>query len=166
MARTGPGIVATMATFDLYAELGAVTAALDASQIEHAICGALALAVHGYPRATKDIDVLLDPSRIADAKRVLSALGYTLPAAPMSFQSGLTVHRVSRVEGRQLITVDLIAPDRADLATVLTTREHLAWQDRRVSVVSRAGLITMKRLAGRPQDLADLVALGEGGEDA
>ncbi len=101
---SGPGIVAAMATFDLQAELDAVTAALDASQIEYAICGALALAVHGHPRATKDIDVLVAPSR--------------------------------------------------------------TWRDRRVSVVSRAGLTTMKRLAGRPQDLADLAALGEDGEDA
>ncbi len=166
MARATPDIVAGMATFDLHAELDAVTAALDASQIEHAICGALALAVHGHPRATKDIDVLVDPRRMADAKRVLSALGYTLPAAPMSFQSGLTVHRVSRVEGNQLITVDLTSPDRADLASVLATREDLAWRDRRVSVVSRAGLILMKRLAGRPQDLVDLAALGEDGDDA
>lgn len=40
----------------------------------------------------------------------------------------------------------------------------VAWRGRDISIVSRSGLATMKRLAGRPQDLADLAVL-EGTDD-
>ena len=44
--------------FSIYTELRALTARLHAEEIPYALCGALALAVHGYPRATLDIDLL------------------------------------------------------------------------------------------------------------
>jgi hypothetical protein len=47
-------------------------------------------------------------------------------------------------------------------STVWQTRQRFEWQGRSVIVVSREGLITMKRLAARPQDLADLENLNEG----
>ena len=43
---------------DVYAEFLALVKALEAAHIEYALCGALALAVHGAPRATKDIDLI------------------------------------------------------------------------------------------------------------
>jgi hypothetical protein len=46
-------------SLDLIAELEALVSALDAEKVEYALCGGLALAVHGYPRATKDIDLLV-----------------------------------------------------------------------------------------------------------
>ncbi|MEJ7598546.1 MAG: hypothetical protein WKG01_11610 [Kofleriaceae bacterium] len=52
----------------------------------------------------------------------------------------------------------------AELERVWATRIVLAAGARRVSVVSRDGLVTMKRIAGRPQDLADLAKL-EGLDD-
>jgi hypothetical protein len=46
---------------DLYDELRSLVAALDRQHVDYAICGGIALALHGYPRFTKDID-LLSPS--------------------------------------------------------------------------------------------------------
>ncbi len=43
--------------FDPYAELLALARALDAAGLEYALCGGLALAVYGAPRATRDIDL-------------------------------------------------------------------------------------------------------------
>lgn len=43
---------------DLFAEVVALTAALEAAEVDYAICGGEALAVHGAPRATRDIDLL------------------------------------------------------------------------------------------------------------
>jgi hypothetical protein len=54
---------------DLYAELAALVRGLDAQGIDYALCGGLALAVHGLPRATRDIDILarrVDVDRIQD----------------------------------------------------------------------------------------------------
>ncbi len=150
-----------MPAFDIQAELAAISRALDDHGVEHAICGALALAVHGYPRATKDIDVLIPTGAVAPAKTILRGLGYGLAAAPMTFRSGITVHRVSRVESKDLLTVDLILAE-GPLERALDDKVSVPWGERTLWVVSRATLVAMKRLAARAQDAADLEALGEG----
>jgi hypothetical protein len=148
-----------MPTFDIYEELRAIVDAFEARHLDYALCGAVALAIHGRPRATTDIDVLVQEDDVADAKIVLAGLGYDLEAAPMTFSSGIRVQRVSRVEGNDLVTVDLLL-GTTPLADVWSGRIELVWRDRPIRVVSRDGLIAMKRLANRPQDRADLVALG------
>jgi hypothetical protein len=62
-----------------------------------------------------------------------------------------------------LLTLDflLVSPS---LANVWSERELYAWNGRTIKTVSRQGLGAMKRLAGRPQDIADLSAL-EGQND-
>jgi len=47
------------------------------------------------------------------------------------------------------------------LEEVWDGRIVVRWRKRDIGIVSRAGLVTMKRLAGRPQDLADIAALEE-----
>jgi hypothetical protein len=144
---------------DLRAQLDALTKALDAAHVPYAICGALALAIHGHPRATKDLDVLTPPEQIATLKAVARGLGFTLEALPMTFSgSGITVHRVNRISAGKLLTLDIIDASGA-LAAVWETREQVATERGPLWVVSRQGLVTMKLAAGRPQDLADLVAL-------
>lgn len=147
-------------TFDPYAELGAIVTAFAEQSIAYAVCGAVSLAIHGHPRATKDLDLLVPEQARADAERVLAALGYTLKAAPMRFRSQIEVQRVSRIEGDELFTVDLIIAS-GPLDEVWETRTTVRWRDAELAVVSREGLVAMKRLAGRPQDLADLHSLGE-----
>ena len=43
---------------DVYTEFVALTRARDSAGVDYALCGALALAIHGAPRATKDIDLI------------------------------------------------------------------------------------------------------------
>jgi hypothetical protein len=52
----------------------------------------------------------------------------------------------------------------SDMESVWRGRLMVEWRDRSISVVSRDGLIVMKRIAGRPQDLADIAKL-EGTDD-
>ena len=58
---------------DLFQELMALIAALDAERVPYALVGGLALAVHGAPRATKDIDLYVRPSS-DNAERVMASL--------------------------------------------------------------------------------------------
>ena len=67
---------------DLYVELRALALAFDAAGVEFALCGGLALAVHGHPRATKDIDLLVRREQVALAKNVARACGS--PRVPMA----------------------------------------------------------------------------------
>lgn len=146
---------------DLRDELDALTRDLDTAAIPYAVCGALALAVHGHPRATRDIDVVTDLAHVEALKAVARTHGFTLEALPMTFQgSGITVHRLSRIAGSQIVTLDVLIGDGV-LAPVWESRVRVESGRGPIWVVSRQGLVTMKLAAGRPQDLADLARLGE-----
>ena len=73
--------------FDLYEEFKSIVSALEEHGIDYAVCGGLAMAVHGLPRATVDIDLLILAERLEDAKSVVRSLGYTIEAQPMTFSS-------------------------------------------------------------------------------
>ncbi len=150
-------------SLDLRTELDALTRSLDQAGIPYAVCGALALAIHGHPRATKDIDLITVHEQIDALKAVARVHGFTIEALPMTFASSeITVHRVSRLAGTQILTLDVIDGSGV-LAPVWDTREQIETGRGPIWVVSRQGLITMKLAAGRPQDLADLASLEASG---
>jgi hypothetical protein len=64
------------------------------------------------------------------------------------------IQRVSKLdpETNELMSLDLIVAGPG-LEEVWDGRIVVAWRERSISIVSRAGLVAMKRLAGRPQDL-------------
>lgn len=143
---------------NLYDELVALVRAFDAAGVEYALCGGMALAVHGVSRATRDIDLLALPEQELALREVVRAQGYTLEALPMTFTSGIRVKRFTKlVEGRPVL-LDVLWVNDA-LREIWAEREHARWEHGPLEVVSRRGLITLKLTAGRPQDLADIQAL-------
>jgi len=56
------------------------------------------------------------------------------------------------------MTLDLLVVGE-ELQVVWDTRRRASWDGRDLAIVSREGLVTMKRIAGRPQDLVDIAAL-------
>lgn len=152
---------------DLLAELRSIVQILNEQALEYAVCGGIAVTVHGAPRTTKDIDVLV---REEDVPRVLALVarsGFDLPARPMVFERGgpreRRVQRVSKASGADLLTLDLLVATPV-LAPALEGRVRVRWGDMDLWLVSLDGLALMKRLAGRLQDLADLERLGFGHE--
>jgi hypothetical protein len=144
-------------------ELFLVTDTLENARIDHAICGGMAVVVHGYPRLTRDIDLLLREEDLERARSALEKVGYTLSAGILPFDVGKSterrVFRVTKVEGARYMTLDLVLVSPF-LEDVWKGRQKHLVEDRTLYVVSRAGLAKMKRAAGRPQDLADLSQLG------
>ena len=69
---------------DLLDEFSKLTRALDARGVEYAVCGGLALAVYGIPRATIDIDLMIAPDTLGTIEAIAAELGYRFAAAPMS----------------------------------------------------------------------------------
>ena len=142
--------------------------ALDAAGVAYALCGGLALAVHGYPRATLDIDVLVRAEDLTAAVVAAAAAGFDVPGRTMTF--GLAdgrprqIKRIFKLDpDGSTLGLDLLVVNE-QLEPVWETRETRQADARRLVIVSRAGLAIMKRLAGRPQDLADLAKL-EGRDD-
>lgn len=154
---------------DLIAELEALLERFDRDDVPYALCGGLAVAIHGHPRATMDIDVLIPSEAVATAIAAAKQAGFDIPARRMTFgQRAGTPREVQRVskldpDTQALMSLDLLLVGPV-LDEVWRDRTTVSWRGREVSIVSRAGLATMKRLAGRPQDLADLAAL-EGNTD-
>ncbi len=150
---------------DLYAELENLLAAFDGAGVRYALCGGLALAVHGFARSTQDIDVLILPQELGRAEQVAKDCGYNLGALPMTFgNTNLQIVRRSKiVEGRPLSVDFLIVND--SLLPIWRDRQTRAWAQGDITVVSRDGLISLKLTAGRPQDFVDIQRLQEASDD-
>jgi hypothetical protein len=140
-----------------------VLAALLGAGSRFLVVGAHALAVHGVPRATGDLDVWIatDPGNV---ERVFSAL--------VRFGAPLAAMGVSQDDlGRPDMVVQIgLPPRRIDVLTSISgVGFDEAWADRvihevdtlAVPILGRASLVLNKRASGRSKDRADLEALGE-----
>lgn len=140
-----------------------IVAALLDAKARFLIVGAHALAVHGVPRATGDLDLWIDRTapNVASVWQALGAFGAPLDAL------GVTRDDLTRPD----IVVQLgIPPYRVDLLTGLSGLEFVdAWGRRIIApfedvdapFLSREDLVRNKRETGRHRDLADLESLGE-----
>ena len=149
----------------LFDELNDIIELLEKSNIEYAICGGLALAIHGFPRATFDIDILIKAESLEKAIEIVVAKGYNIRGLDMSFKErAVEIRRVSKIDKEgEVLSLDflLVTPKVED---VWETKEEYDWQGKDLWLVSREGLIKMKTLAGRDKDLIDLGRL-KGEED-
>jgi hypothetical protein len=93
-------------------ELLSITACFEQSGIDYALCGGLAVVVHGYPRLTKDIDILIRPEELEHAREELAKIEYDLEAGTFRFNPGTNkenlMYRVSRAVETELTTLDLM----------------------------------------------------------
>ena len=141
---------------DILDELKKVIAKLNEDKIEYALCGGLAMAIYALPRATLDIDLLIEASSLEATKRAVHDLGFTVKAAPMEFHGGkMQIHRVSKIEpgtGETLILDLLIVTP--EIESAWDSRKKVEWEHGQISVVSPEGLILLKsfRKSGQDQD--------------
>lgn len=127
------------------------------------VVGAHALAVHGFPRATGDLDVWVDPAP-PNAERVWRAL----------LRFGTLGVVLADLETPGMVLQLGQPPRRIDLLTEISGVSFVdAWAARlqhsvagmSLPFLSRRDLVRNKRASGRAKDLADLETLGNG-EDA
>jgi hypothetical protein len=128
------------------------------ARVDFVIVGAHALAAHGHPRATGDLDVLVEEN----ARRVIQAL--------VRFGAPLAAHGVSQADFEVTDNVYQIGlpPRRIDVLTSIT---GVSYEEARASrlvvealgmklpILGRDAFIENKRATGRPKDLADVAAL-------
>ena len=149
---------------DLPQELDFIRAELARAGIEYAVCGGIAMAVHGFTRATEDIDLFIRPQDFPLVKNAVARLGFTIEARPMMFSNGaMEIRRLSKIDSNDgdVLTLDLLLVTRAS-ENVWQTRQVIEWRGKPVSVVSREGLITLKLFRSSDQDLVDIRHLESG----
>jgi hypothetical protein len=144
---------------DLAPDFDEFCALLSARGVEFVIVGAHALAFHGAPRFTGDLDILVRPT-IENGLRLLDAItAFGFPTAPLSADDvagggklvemgvpPVQIHVMSAIDG---VTWDDVWRGRA--TGVLGSHT--------VSFIGRDAFLRNKLAAGRPKDLADIEAL-------
>lgn len=132
----------------------------NANKVEYLIVGGYALAFHGQPRYTGDIDIFVRPDQ-ANARRVMAAL------RAFGFESeGLTAEDFEKPD--KVVQLG-VPPVRVDLITSLS---GVSWEeafsgraagfydDLPVFFIGLNEFILNKKTTGRKKDLADIEALG------
>ncbi len=137
--------------------------ALVNAEVRFLVVGAHALAVHGVPRATGDLDVWVRPDA-ENASRVIQAL--TRFGAPIN-DLGIRIDDFTKPE---LVAQLGLPPYRIDFLTSISGVDFEdAWNERveaeiesvRVPVLGLKSFVQNKRASGRTKDVADLESLGE-----
>ena len=135
--------------------------ALQSEACAFVVVGGYALAAHGAPRATGDIDVFVRPDA-SNAARVVAAL--------LKFGAPLGAHGVTQADFALPGTVYQLGlpPSRIDLLTEISgvtfeeaTRHAVTARlgHLEVSFIGLEAMIENKRMSGRPKDLVDLATL-------
>jgi hypothetical protein len=125
------------------------------------VLGGYAVAFHGHPRGTKDIDVLVDatPGNAARVYEALAAFGAPLSTFEVSESDFATYDGILQIG---------LPPRRIDIinrATGITFAEAIAdgqtfeVEGRAIPIIGREALLKNKRATGRDQDIADVKAL-------
>ena len=134
---------------------------LNAHKAEYLVVGGYALAFHGVPRFTGDIDLFVKPES-ANAKRILSVLN--------EFGFGSLNFSESDFTSPDNVVQLGVPPVRVDIMTSLT---GVSWEKAEagkirgsygttaVSFISKKDLIANKKALGRNKDMADIEALGD-----
>lgn len=134
---------------------------LNSNGVDYLIVGAVALAHHGWPRFTGDLDILIRNSPENSAR---------LESALQEFGMGsLDLKAADFVDSYRVVQLG-VPPNRIDLLTSISgVTFDEAWVGRieaelggtSAKFIGRQALIKNKKSTCRPQDLADLDALGE-----
>ena len=136
-------------------------ALLNAHGVEYVVVGGYALAFHGAPRYTADLDILVKADA-GNSARIVEALGR------FGFEeAGLTPGDFQQPD--KVVQLG-VPPVRVDILTSLTGvssdevfsgRVEGTYGDVPVHFIGRDHLVANKRALGRKRDLADIEALGE-----
>jgi hypothetical protein len=143
----------------LHADYVEMWSALNDAGVDWLLVGGYAVGIHGYPRATKDLDIWIRPTP-ENARRVVRALVAFGAPSPLEAEAGLA---------REGFVVQIgAAPVRIDILTSVSGltfedawehREHRVIAGVPVHLISMRDLLTNKRACGRLQDLADVEKL-------
>jgi hypothetical protein len=120
-------------------------AGLRAAGVSYLVTGATALTLHGVPRLTPDIDLVVDPcpANLARLERLLAAWGYGETAPPAATSGGLAVRRF-RHPVSALGEIDVVPSSPAEFARLSAGRVTVTIVDVEIPLVGASDLRTLK----------------------
>jgi len=141
-------------------------------QVKYLIVGGIAVNLHGVPRMTYDLDLLIEMTQdnLVRALNALQELDFK-PRLPVSFADMSDIEKITGwVSGRNLMAlsflpgsghqvIDIILSSPLVFEDAYNARMVIPHEDFEVYIVSLDDLITMKKSASRMQDEADILHL-------
>jgi hypothetical protein len=136
-------------------QLQDVFASFQEHNVRYVVIGGIAAVLHGVPRATFDLDILIEATP-DNAQRLLDALwAADLGTAALISADELLAHEITVFKDRVRIDVQTTTPG-LHFEDAWRNRETMEHQGQTFYVVSRGDLIASKRAAGREVDLEDV----------
>ena len=143
-------------------QLRGVYSSLHKHQVKYVTIGGIAAILYGVPRATFDLDILIEATP-ENVQRLLDALlDAGFGTASLTTAEQVLAHEITIFRDRVQLDVQTSTPG-IKFEEVWERREVMKYGRQEFYVVSRDDLIASKRAAGRPQDLEDvrLLKLGD-----
>ena len=132
---------------------------LEVHRVEYMIVGGYAVAYHGFPRFTKDIDIFFSDAaeNLLRLQEVLMAFGFQAAAVPLETLGKPEAVLAIGVEPVRIDLLNRIAGVTFDEARASAVRGH--YGDIEVTFIGREDLLRNKRATGRHRDLGDVEEL-------
>jgi predicted nucleotidyltransferase len=147
--------------------------ALNRANVRYVVVGGVATVLHGFARLTADVDLAVDLAPVEARKAIETLVGLGLrprpPVDPASFADPAIRSSWVRDKGMRVFSlwdptnpmreVDLFVEHPLAFEGLFARAEIIPLDTTTVRIASIPDLITLKRQAGRPQDLTDIEAL-------
>lgn len=143
-------------------QLKGAFSSLQKHKVKYVVIGGIASVLHGVPRATFDLDILIE-AMPANAEKLLEALIEAgLGTAALITAEKLLAHEITIFKDHVRVDVQTYTPG-VEFEEAWEKRETMDYQGQEFYVLSKEDLIASKRAAGREVDLEDvrLLELGE-----
>jgi hypothetical protein len=132
-----------------------VFASLEKHNVRYVVIGGIAAVLHGVPRATFDLDILIEATP-RNAQKLLDAfLAIGLGTAALITTEGLLANEITIFQDRVRIYVQTATPG-LKFSDAWQNRETMSFQGQEFYVLSKQDLIASKKAAGREVDLEDV----------
>jgi len=136
-------------------QLQSVFASFQRNDVKYLVIGGIAAVLYGVPRATFDLDILIEPTK-ANAQRLLDALSEAgFGTAEMTNAEEIIATEITIFTDRVRLDVQTFTPG-IEFEKAWPRRVTMSYEGQDLEVVSRADLISSKTASGREVDLEDV----------
>jgi len=132
-----------------------VFASFERHDVHYVVIGGIAAILYGVPRATFDLDILIEPTQ-SNAQRLLQALlDVGLGTAALTNPADILANEITVFRDRVRIDVQTSTPG-LPFARAWERRETMRYEEQGFFVACREDLVASKKAAGRAIDLEDV----------